>query len=160
MKLAYFCMGAVVALTMGACSNNCGKKCTSAAGSEVVYVGTLPAADSGEGIDYQLQLSYNDDKTGDFTLTTTATDPADSTVTVTNTVNGAFTLRKGTPADAEMAFLELTPSHGDRAEDSASNQMYFLASTPTTLEMVGPTLTPSASGLNYTLTLQDDSAAK
>ncbi len=153
MKKIYLAYG-VALVSLAACSGNkakneaCNGTCEkSDSTEEVVYEGTLPAADV-EGVRYTLSLDYSDDTPdkGDYDLTEvyiSQTNPA------TFKSEGDFTVLTGTPQDSTQRYLRLVP----KVEAGARpDTLYMVVTSDSTLTLTGPDRTVTrVDGMNYDL---------
>lgn len=107
------------------------------------YTGVLPAADA-EGIEYTVALTYTGEDNGQYDMTQTYL-VADSTVeAAVFTSTGDFTV--GQDEATGTKYIKL-------AGKEASEDVYFVVATDSTITMADATLTtPDTPGMNYTLT--------
>lgn len=153
MKKIYLAYG-VALVSLAACSGNkaktetCDSACEkSVKTEEVVYEGTLPAADV-EGVRYTLSLDYSDDATdkGDYDLTEvyiSQTNPA------TFKTEGDFTVLTGTPQGATQKYLRLIP---EVEAGARPDTLYLVVTSDSTLTLTGPDRTVTrVEGMNYDL---------
>lgn len=161
MKLIKFLSLAAVAVSVAACSSNktsdqadatAADSTQTAAAESATFVGVIPAADA-PGVEYTLVLTPEGEllATGTYQMTTKSLGENAETFTY----DGDYVTYTGTPTNAELKYLKLTPSHPDRAADMASSSedtVYFLVVNDSTLTMTNATLETAPSGLDYNLT--------
>ncbi len=146
----------VLAISLGACSQNNGKNRVADFNDEdQVYTGVLPGADT-DGIRYTLRLDYDDDHNnteGDYKLVETylAADSLNRTGLKdlkSFKSEGDFTVEN---KDGKK-YLKLVQDRKDSSVGSAEGPLYFLVDSDSTLTLVGENLQISETpGLNYTL---------
>lgn len=153
--LTIFAAASVAVVALAGCSgkktqSDVTEETTPTSGGEYTYVGTLPGADVA-GIRYELTLKA-DHRTADkgsYELTQTY---ESETNPVVDKTHGDFEVLKGTPDNADAAYVRFIPK--DVAQGAVVDTLYMLCTNDTTLTLVGRDLTPSVTGLNYNLTLQ------
>lgn len=107
------------------------------------YTGVLPAADA-EGIEYTLVLTYTGDDAGQYDMTQTYLVADTTAEAVVFTGTGDFTI--GQDEATGRKYIKL-------AGKEASEDVYFVVATDSTITMADATLTtPDTPGMNYTLT--------
>lgn len=142
MKTILTAAAASAAILLASCAGNSDKKSdsesiqnmpviTDETVTAVSFEGLIPAADT-EGIEYLVDLDGN----GNFKMTQTP--KGDNAVA--QTTNGTYTQET---SDGNVTFYQLV---------SPTDTTYFVVSSDTTIDLVGPDLKPADSGLKYTLT--------
>lgn len=152
----------VLPLALASCNGkkSCGGGDRCARGDrQVVYTGTLPAADV-SGVRYTLHLDYDDDHgytDGDYKMyvsyiktDTTSVGGVRDLRTIRS--EGDFKEETGTPSDPALKYLKLVPDVRDSGPGASSEPVYFAVTSDSTLVMLDKDLAMPQRPADYTLT--------
>jgi len=125
---------------------------------EIVYTGTLPAADV-SGIHYTLHLDYDDDHNytdGDYRMYETYVNADTAALSGSRDLRtirseGDFTVEKGIVADNNLPYIKLVPDVRDSGPGVSAQPVYFAITSDSTLVMLGADMSMPGRPQDYTL---------